>query len=319
MIATAHQVFRRVVVRYGIVIALALLTVVLSYANQYFLTANNLIDVLRQVSINGILAVGMTFVILTGGIDLSVGSLMALTGMVAASLVSGPSIHTPLFAAVAAVFVGAALGGFSGGLIAWAGLPSFVVTLGMLSADRGLTLIYSNGMPISELSAAFKHIGDGLILGVPVPVLIFAATVLIAWITLRHTVYGRWVYAVGGNIRAARISGIRAEVVIFSVYALMGALSGLAGVVLTARTTAALPQAGVSYELDAIAAVVIGGTSLIGGYGSVALTVVGVLIIGFINDGLDLMGVSSYYQLLVKGLIIVAAVLMDRARHRSAQ
>lgn len=316
MIATAQQIARRVVVEYGIVLALILLTAVLSYSNQYFLTANNLMDVLRQVSINGILAVGMTFVILTAGIDLSVGSLMALTGMVAASLVTGHSVHSPLIAALAAIGVGAALGAFSGGLIAWARLSSFVVTLGMLSAYRGLTLIYSNGMPISELSAAFKHIGDGQVLGVPVPVLIFAATVLVAWITLRHTVYGRWVYAVGGNIRSARISGIPTEVIIFSAYALMGALSGLAGVVLTARTTAALPQAGVSYELDAIAAVVIGGTSLFGGYGSVVLTVVGVLIIGFINDGLDLMGVSAYYQLLVKGLIIVAAVLIDRARHR---
>lgn len=319
MNAAAHQVFRRVVARHGIVLALVLLIAVLSLANQYFLTANNLVDVLRQVSINGILAVGMTFVILTGGIDLSVGSLMALTGMVAASLVSGHSIHTPLLAALAALGVGTALGGFSGGLIAWARLPSFVVTLGMLSADRGLTLIYGGGMPISGLSPAFKRIGEGLILGIPVPILIFAGTVLAAWITLRHTVYGRWVYAVGGNVRSARISGIRTETIIFSVYALMGALSGLAGVVLTARTTAALPQAGVAYELDAIAAVVIGGTSLIGGYGSVVLTVVGVLIIGIINNGLDLTGVSSYYQQLVKGLIIVAAVLIDRARHRNAQ
>lgn len=319
MIAATHRIVRQVVIEYGIVLALVLLTVILSFSNQYFLTANNLIDVFRQVSINGILAVGMTFVILTAGIDLSVGSLMALTGMVAASLVSGHSTHTPLVAALAAIGVGTALGGFSGGLIAWARLSSFVVTLGMLSADRGLTLIYSNGMPISDLSPAFKHIGDGRVLGIPVPVLIFAATVLIAWITLRHTVYGRWVYAVGGNIRSARISGIPTGVIIFSVYALMGALSGLAGVVLTARTTAALPQAGVSYELDAIAAVVIGGTSLFGGYGSVVFTVVGVLIIGFINDGLDLMGVSTYYQLLVKGLIIVAAVLIDRARHREGQ
>jgi putative xylitol transport system permease protein len=304
--------------RYGIVIAMGLIALILSFSTDDFLTAGNLTNVLRQVSINGILAVGMTFVILTGGIDLSIGSLLALAGMVGASLVVGVDAHAPITAVLVAIVVGTSLGACNGILIAWVRLPAFVVTLGMLSAVRGLTLIYSRGMPISNLSPGFKFLGQGIAWGVPVPVLLFAATVLAAWIVLRYTIYGRRIYAVGGNIRSARTCGINASGIIFSVYVLMGAMSALAGLILTARTTAALPQAGVAYELDAIAAVVIGGTSLSGGVGSVVLTVVGVLIIGLLNNGLDLLGISSYYQQVIKGLMIVAAVLIDKARHADA-
>jgi putative xylitol transport system permease protein len=189
----------------------------------------------------------------------------------------------------------------------------------MLSVVRGLTLIYTQGTPISNLSPSFKFIGQGIVWSIPVPVLLFAATVLVAWITLRYSIYGRRVYAVGGNIRSAYTSGINTSGIIFSVYVLMGFMSALAGLILTARTTAALPQAGISYELDAIAAVVIGGTSLNGGVGGVPFTVVGVLTIGLINNGLDLMGVSSYYQQVIKGLMIVAAVLIDKARNSDAR
>lgn len=308
----------RMMSRYGIVIAMGLIALILSFSTDDFLTAGNLTNVLRQVSINGILAVGMTFVILTGGIDLSIGSLLALAGMVGASLVVGVDAHAPITAVLVAIVVGASLGACNGILIAWVRLPAFVVTLGMLSAVRGLTLIYSRGMPISNLSPGFKFLGQGIAWGVPVPVLLFAATVLAAWIVLRYTIYGRRIYAVGGNIRSARTCGINASGIIFSVYVLMGAMSALAGLILTARTTAALPQAGVAYELDAIAAVVIGGTSLSGGVGSVVLTVVGVLIIGLLNNGLDLLGISSYYQQVIKGLMIVAAVLIDKARHAEA-
>jgi putative xylitol transport system permease protein len=308
----------RLVSRFGIVIALALIALILSLSSDNFLTSGNLTNILRQVSINGILAVGMTFVILTGGIDLSIGSVLALAGMVAASLVVGATPHAPVTVMLAAVVVGAGLGACSGVLIAWVRLPAFVVTLGMLSAVRGLALIYSQGMPISNLSASFKWLGQGSFLGMPVSVLLFAATVLIAWVVLGYTIYGRRIYAVGGNIRSARTCGINVAGIVFSVYALMGALSGLAGTLLAARTTAALPQAGVAYELDAIAAVVIGGTSLTGGVGGVMLTVVGVLIIGLLNNGLDLLGISSYYQQVIKGLMIVAAVLIDKARHSEA-
>jgi putative xylitol transport system permease protein len=256
--------------RYGIVIALGLIVLALSVLSDNFLTSGNLTNVLRQVSINGILAVGMTFVILTGGIDLSIGSVLALTGMVGASLVVGSKPHSPILAILAA------------------------------------------------LSSGFKFLGQGTFLGIPVSVVLFGATALAAWVVLAYTVYGRRVYAVGGNVRSAHTCGINVRGIIFSVYALMGLLSALAGVTLTARTTAALPQAGVAYELDAIAAVVIGGTSLTGGIGGIPLTVVGVLIIGLLNNGLDLLGISSYYQQVIKGLMIVAAVLIDKARHADA-
>jgi putative xylitol transport system permease protein len=300
------------------VIALGLIVLALSVLSDNFLTSGNLTNVLRQVSINGILAVGMTFVILTGGIDLSIGSVLALTGMVGASLVVGSKPHSPILAILVALAVGVVAGACNGILIAWVRLPAFVVTLGMLSAARGLTLIYSQGMPISNLSSGFKFLGQGTFLGIPVPVVLFGATALAAWVVLAYTVYGRRVYAVGGNMRSAHTCGINVRGIIFSVYALMGLLSALAGVTLTARTTAALPQAGVAYELDAIAAVVIGGTSLTGGIGGIPLTVVGVLIIGLLNNGLDLLGISSYYQQVIKGLMIVAAVLIDKARHADA-
>ncbi len=308
----------RLLSRYGIVIALGLIALSLSLSTDNFLTTGNLTNILRQVSINGILAVGMTFVILTGGIDLSIGSVLALGGMVAASLVIGLNPQAPVTAVLASMAVGAAVGAFSGILIAWVRLPAFVVTLGMLSAVRGLTLIYSQGMPISNLSPGFKFLGQGSFFGVPVSVLLFAASVLVAWIVLGYTIYGRRLYAVGGNMRSARTCGINVSGIVFSVYVLMGVLSGLAGAILSARTTAALPQAGVAYELDAIAAVVIGGTSLTGGVGGVLLTVVGVLIIGLLNNGLDLLGISSYYQQVIKGLMIVVAVLIDKARHAEA-
>ena len=304
--------------RYGIVIAMVLIVLALSVLSDNFLTSGNLTNVLRQVSINGILAVGMTFVILTGGIDLSIGSVLALAGMVGASLVVGSKPHSPILAILAALSVGVVAGASSGIFIAWVRLPAFVVTLGMLSAVRGLTLIYSQGMPISNLSSGFKFLGQGTFVGIPVSVVLFGATALAAWVVLAYTVYGRRVYAFGGNMRSAHACGINVRGIIFSVYALMGLLSALAGVMLTARTTAALPQAGVAYELDAIAAVVIGGTSLTGGIGGIPLTVVGVLIIGLLNNGLDLLGISSYYQQVIKGLMIVGAVLIDKARHADA-
>ncbi len=315
--ASEHRgrAFGRFLSRYGILISFLILFVALSFAHPNFLSTGNLTNVLRQVSINGILAIGMTFVILTGGIDLSVGSILAVAGVVAGSLVTGGDPSHPMIAILAAVAVGAAVGTLNGTLIARFGVPAFVATLGMLSMARGATLLYSDGRPIPNLSPAFRWLGQGFIAGVPVPVIVFLAVFVIAWIVLRFTVYGRWIYAVGGNAKSARTSGIPTRSVVFSVYLLMGALAGLAGAILTARTTSALPQAGLGYELDAIAAVVIGGTSLTGGIGSVVYTLIGALIIGVISNGLDLMGVSSYYQQIIKGAIIVVAVLVDRSRN----
>ncbi|MFS8057460.1 ABC transporter permease, partial [Rhizobium sp. BR 317] len=202
----------------------------------------------------------------------------------------------------------------SGVLVAALKVPPFVVTLGMLSVARGLTLIFSEGRPIPNLSDPFKWIGSGQIMYIPVPIVILFVVFLIGWTVLNYTTFGRYVYAVGGNEKAARTSGISTKVIVGATYVISGLLAGLAGLVLTARTTAALPQAGIGYELDAIAAVVIGGTSLAGGRGSLLGTLIGALIIGTINNGMDLMGVSSYYQQVLKGTIIVVAVIADQIR-----
>lgn len=301
----------------GIVLAFLIICILLSFLSPYFMDWGNWTNILRQASINGILAIGMTYVILTGGIDLSVGSILACSGIVTGSLVTGNSeISIPL-AIACGIGVGTALGSINGLLISRFSVPPFVATLGMLSAARGLTKIYNDGKPFSGFSPEFKFIGQGHILNIPIPVIILIVAIIIFGFILKYTIFGRYIYAVGGNVRSAKTSGIKTKTVIFSTYLISGALAGLAGVLLTARTTAAVPQAGESYELDAIAAVVIGGTSLKGGRGSLIGTVFGVLIISVINNGLDLMGVSSYYQQVVKGLIIVVAVLLDGTRKES--
>ena len=311
----------RFAAKYGIILAFIAICVVLAIAEERFLSTRNIFNVLRQTSINGILAVGMTFVILTRGIDLSVGSVAALAGMVAGSLATMQTISMvfsepldPMLVVVIGTLVGMACGFVNGVIVARFAVPPFVVTLGMLSAARGLTLLYSDGRPIPNLDPGFRYIGTGEILGVPVPALLFLAVFLIAWLVLTRTNYGRYVYAVGGNEKSARTSGINTKLIIMSVYVIGGGLAAIGGMILAARTGSALPQAGVAYELDAIAAVVIGGTSLAGGVGSVVGTLFGALIIGVINNGLDLLGVESYYQQVIKGAIIVAAVMLDPSR-----
>lgn len=304
----------------GIIVTLLLLCVILSFVSPFFLTIPNVLNILRQISINGLISIGMTFVILTGGIDLSVGSILAFGGIVAASFASpsfGSSSYSIFVPVLMGLLAGTGLGALNGLVISKLKVPPFVMTLGMMSMARGLTYIYSDGMPIPNLSEAFLTIGQGIVFGIPVPIIIFAATFLIAWIVLYKTRFGRYVYAVGGNIEAAKISGIKTSLIIFSVYVISGLLSSLGGLILTARTTAGLPQAGVAYELDAIGAVVIGGTSLKGGQGSLFGTLLGVLIMGVINNGLNLLGVSSYYQQIIKGALIVGAVLINFLRYRS--
>jgi putative xylitol transport system permease protein len=310
--------FRHVLRDYGIFMAFVVLCGGLSIINENFLTWGNWVNILRQTSINGILAIGMTYVILTKGIDLSVGSILALSGLVTGSLVTGSAPHAAIVGIVAGLAVGLLLGAVNGLLVARLSVAPFVVTLGMLSVARGLTFIYNDGMPIANLSREFRFIGQGMVGGIPVPVIILGITFCIFWFVLKYTTFGRYVYAVGGNERSAKTSGIATRRVIFTVYAISGLLSALAGQILAARTTSALPQAGVAYELDAIAAVVIGGTSLTGGVGTLSGTLIGALIIGVINNGLDLMGVSSYYQQVIKGMIIVAAVLLDVSRKKQA-
>ncbi|MCH8465270.1 MAG: ABC transporter permease [Roseinatronobacter sp.] len=311
--------------KYGILIALLLVCAVLSFLSEFFLTQRNILNVLRQASINGILAIGMTFVILARGIDLSVGSVVALAGVVSASLATTAATagvagapYPVLIALMAGIAVGMAAGWICGVLVAYFNVPAFVATLGMLSAARGLTLLYAGGRPIPSLTPEYRFIGTGDILGIPMPIILFALVFVMAYIVLSSTRFGRHVYAVGGNPHAARVSGINVKRVRLAVYIISGALAGLAGMILAARTGSALTQAGIAYELDAIAAVVIGGTSLSGGVGRVTGTLIGALLISVVNNGLDLMGVESYYQQVIKGVLIVGAVMLDQARHKHA-
>ncbi|KTQ97270.1 sugar ABC transporter permease [Aureimonas ureilytica] len=315
---------RLLIQEYGIFIAFLVLVAVLAFSNEYFLTAGNISNVLLQTSINGILAIGMTFVILTRGIDLSVGSVVALAGMVSASLATtspagvagGP--YPVALALAAGILVGVLSGSIVGVIVSRFSVPAFVATLGMLSAARGATLIYGNGRPVPGLVPDFRVIGTGNVLGIPMPVVILAGVFILSWWVLSRTRFGRYIYAVGGNPHAAKTSGIDVTRIRFLVYVISGALSGLAGMILSARTGSALPQAGVAYELDAIAAVVIGGTSLSGGVGRVTGTLIGALIIGVMNNGLDLLGIQSYYQQILKGALIVGAVMLDQTRKHSA-
>lgn len=295
--------------KYGVGCALVIICMALTFMTSNFLTVENLVNVFRQVSINGILAIGMTFVVITGGIDLSVGSLVAFSGVIAASFVRGG--YSIWIAILLALIASLALGLFSGTFIAKRRIAPFITTLAMMTIARGLTYVYSDGKPISGFSQAYLNIGKGDFLKIPIPVWILILVFAIAYGILYHTRMGRYIYAVGGNEHAALVSGINVTRVKMFVYAISGLMCGLASIVLSARVSAGLPQAGSGYELDAIAAVVIGGTSLSGGKGRLWGTIIGVLMIGVINNGMDLLNVSSYYQQIVKGLIILGAVLLD--------
>lgn len=301
--------------KYGIYFAFVLLAGILAITSPPFRTLSNLRNVLQQISINGIMAVGMTLVIITAGIDLSVGSVLALSAVVATSF-AHPGEHFLIVPLALGVLTGLVCGTANGILIAKQRLAPFIVTLGMMTIARGLALVYTSGRPVNNLSNAYDKIGSGSIGGIPFLTLIFLAVVVLGIFILHFTRFGRYVYAVGGNELAAKVSGVNTDRVLIGVYALTGALAGLAGIVLSSRVMSGPPAAGAGYELDAIAAVVIGGTSLSGGIGSMAGTIVGVLIIGVMNNGLDMLNVSSYWQQIVKGLIIVLAVLLDKkAKH----
>jgi len=297
--------------QYGIFIAFVALVAVFGIARfDTFLTLSNMINVMRQVSINGIMAIGMTLVIITAGIDLSVGSMLAFTAIVACSF-AHPGDYPVIVSIVIALAIGAALGFFNGIVIAKGKVPPFIVTLGMLTIARGLTQIFSGGRPVNNLSESFNFIGGGMIGFLPIPVLIFVIVIAIGWFILNKTRFGRYIYAIGGNMQTAKVSGINVNKVLIGVYSIMGLLCGLAGLVLSARVETATAIAGTGYELDAIAAVYIGGASTSGGKGTIMGTVIGVLIMGVLSNGLDLTGVSSYYQQVIKGLIIIGAVLLD--------
>ncbi|MDK9862080.1 ABC transporter permease [Staphylococcus equorum] len=293
-------------------IGLILLVIIISALNSAFLDPSNLFNLLRQVSINGLIAFGMTFVILTGGIDLSVGSTLALSSaMVAILMVSGVD---SIIALLLGCIFGAVLGAVNGLLITLGKMAPFIATLATMTVFRGLTLVITDGNPITNLngSYAFQLFGRGYFLGIPVPAVTMFVTFIILYILLHKTVFGRQTYAMGGNEKAAFISGIKVNKLKIMIYSLAGLMSAMAGAILTSRLNSAQPTAGMSYELDAIAAVVLGGTSLTGGKGRILGTLIGVLIIGVLNNGLNLLGVSSFYQQVVKGVVIIIAVLIDR-------
>ena len=292
-------------------IGLMILVIFLSFASDYFLTFNNILNVLRQVSIIGIVAYGMTFVILSGGIDLSVGSVLALSSAITAGVMS--STHSFLLAVLAGLATGAVMGTFTGFLVSKAKMPSFIVTLAMMSIGRGLTLIYTGGRPISEgFTDLFNYIGGGYIGPIPFPVILLIILLGIGYLVLNNTPYGRYIYALGGNEDATRLSGINTDKIKMTVFTISGIMAAVSGIVLASRLGSAQPQAGTGYELDAIATVVLGGTSLAGGQGGIIGTLMGALIIGVLNNGMTLLGVSSFFQQVVKGLVILLAVYIDR-------
>lgn len=296
----------------GVYITLVVLVVIFSLLSSNFLTAGNMINLFRQIAINGLIAIGMTMVITTGGIDLSVGSILGLTAMVTAFLmVSGVP---PVIAVLVCLALGALLGLINGFIIAQYKLQAFIVTLATMTTFRGLTYVISDGKPISNISdsSLFTFIGKGDILGIPIPIFIFFIAFAIAYVVMNKTVFGRNVYATGGNEVAAELSGIDVKNTHMKVYVISGILAALAGLILISRLNSAQPTLGDGYELDAIAAVVIGGTSLTGGRGRISGTLIGILILGVISNGLNIIGVSSFYQEIVKGLIILIAVFLDR-------
>jgi ribose/xylose/arabinose/galactoside ABC-type transport system permease subunit len=291
-----------------------------------FFSVGNLLNVALSVAVIGILGVGMTAVILTGGIDLSVGSGVALCGVVAAlaahavdarAAAGGAASMLPVMAALgAALAVGAAAGVFTGVTVARLRAPAFLVTLALLSIERGLAFLFSSGQAVSDLPAGFNWLGQGILFGVPVPVWLTAACFGVGWFVLARTTWGRWIYAVGGNESAAWLAGIDTRAVTLGTYIANGLLVGLAGAVLTARLGAAVPNAGFGYELDVIAAVVVGGTALTGGHGSVLGTLAGAVCIGTLDNALNLANVDPYLQRVVVGVVILLAVLGERLRHR---
>ncbi|MES9737036.1 ribose ABC transporter permease [Peribacillus frigoritolerans] len=300
--------------KFGPLLALVLLFIVITVLNPSFMEPNNILNLLRQTSINALIAFGMTFIILTGGIDLSVGSILALSSaLMAGMMVSGLD---PILAILVGILLGAIMGVINGILVSKGKMAPFIVTLATMTIFRGLTLVYTDGKPITGIgdSVMFQMLGRGYFLGVPVPAVVMIIAFLILWFLLHKTSFGRKTYAIGGNERASRISGIKVDRVKVAIYGLAGTMAAIAGAILTSRLNSAQPTAGQSYEMDAIAAVVLGGTSLSGGKGRLFGTLVGVLIIGTLNNGMNLLGVSSFYQQVVKGAVILIAVLLDRKK-----
>lgn len=298
----------------GPLVGLLLLCIVLTFLSDSFFTLDNWLNILRQVSINALIAFGMTFVILTGGIDLSVGSVLALSSAFAAGLMANGM--NGVFAMMIGISAGLAMGALNGVIITKGRVAPFIATLATMTIFRGATLVYTEGRPITGFSdeLAFQMIGRGYFLGIPIPVVLMLVAYVLLYVVLKKTTFGRHTYAIGGNEEATRLSGIRVDRLKIWIYSLTGGLAALAGLILTSRLNSAQPTAGTAYELDAIAAVVLGGTSLSGGRGWILGTLIGALIIGVLNNGLNLLNVSSFYQQVIKGVVILLAVILDRRK-----
>lgn len=301
--------------KYGVLVGLLIVCLAMTVLSPVFMSTNNLLSILLQVSVYGLLAVGMTFVILTGEIDLSVGSIVAISGVVAATIQKAgwgfiPTVIIP-------VIIGTLFGFISGLIVTKGRVPSFIVTLGMMGIARGVALVITNGFPISGFSESFKFLGSGKIWFVPFPIILLLLVIFAVHIVLKHTSFGRNLYAIGCSRKAAFYSGIKVQNEIIKAFILSGAFAALGGVILTARLDAAETVAGRGYELIAIAAVVIGGASLIGGKGTVIGTFLGTLLIGVITNGMILLAISSYWQQIVMGLIIILAVLLNTLKSNS--
>jgi len=330
--AKQHQaggLFKTIFRKYGIFIVFIAMLIVASVLSPAFLSPTNLINVVRQMSVVGLIALGVTGVIVSAGIDLSSGSVVGLSAVVAASLSQLPDypaayykgLNLPVFVAVlAACAVGGLVGLLNGSLVAKTRIPPFIATLGTLTTIRGLAYLYTSGRPVSDLTDDYNFIGQGDFLGIPVPILILVIMAIITHVLYSQTKFGKYIYAIGGNEQAARVSGINVSKYKMLMYVYAGLLSGLAGLVVSARIGSGQSGQGVGYELDAIAAAVIGGASLsAGGIGTVAGTIVGALIIGVLNNILDLTNVSAYWQQIVKGCIIVGAVIIDQLKHHGSK
>ncbi len=303
--------------KYGIYAVFAVLILVMWRLSPHFLTVGNLLNIGSQISMIAVIAIGMTMVILMGEIDLSVGSAAALAGAITAGLIhTAPNNEPTIWLLLSAIGVGMGVGAFiglvNGVFTVWAGIPSFIVTLGMLSIGRGMVLLYTDGRPIFGFGDDFGWISWGVIGPLPVPIVIMLSLFLFAWLFLRETKLGRYIYAIGSNREAVERAGINYRTIKVGVFALAGALSGLAGIMLTARLDSAQPTAAMGWELDVIAAVVLGGTSLYGGRGSILKTLVGAFIIQIISNGLNLLNVQAYWQQIAKGSIILLALLLER-------
>ena len=298
----------------GPLLALIVLVIFVTFLNPSFISATNLLNLLRQVSTNALIAFGMTFVIITGGIDLSVGSTLALSSaLTAGMIVSGLD---PILAMIVGVGIGFVLGAVNGLLITKGKMAPFIATLATMTIFRGFTLVFTDGKPITGIgdSFIFKFMGRGYLFGIPFPVILTLVCFAVLFMLLHKMTFGRKTFAIGGNEKAAYIAGIKSDRIKVMIYAISGMMASISGIIITSRLNSAQPTAGTSYEMDAIASVVLGGTSLSGGRGRIVGTLIGALIIGTLNNGLNLLGVSSFYQQVVKGIVIIIAVLIDRKK-----